>query len=242
MRKNLPTEWRGDGPGGQRSRSRAKLRAAAADLLDERDPAGITVTDLVRAAGVSRPTFYATYADLPDAWADAALLRLEEAFEGIDPTDPRFVAGDPEALLETIGKTIGRLLPHLEFMRRVLDAARGHEVLRRAIDFLAGRILAAPRLGAAIAEGPLDDAVGARAMAAAIVWTAVEWAYDDDRGPVEELVADLGTLLFRGAIGIRAAADAGDRAGAVGLGTAADPAAPAPAVPAPSPGGEESAR
>ena len=68
MRKILssPRPW---------SRSRDKLRAAAAVLLDQRDPVDITITDLANEAGVSRPTFYAVYGDLSEAWADAAVLR-----------------------------------------------------------------------------------------------------------------------------------------------------------------------
>lgn len=187
-----------------RTRSHGKLRRAAAALLDERDPAGITVTDLVKAAGVSRPTFYATYEDLSDAWADAAVLRLEEAFRGFDP----FVDGpggdDPAELAAVIGVVVRRLEPHVTFMRRIVEGPGGAMVLHRAISFLAERIAVAPGLRAGLAAGPLAPATAATAVAAALVWTAVTWAYDDERGPVAKLSEDLNILLskfFDGGLG-----------------------------------------
>ena len=39
------------------------------------------------------------------------------------------------------------------------------------------------------------------AVAASIAWTAAQWAGDDDRGPLDELVSDLGVLLVRGVDG-----------------------------------------
>src|SRR5215217_4454150 len=45
-------------------RSRQALIAAMTQLLDERDLAEISITDLVQRASVSRPTFYQHFADL----------------------------------------------------------------------------------------------------------------------------------------------------------------------------------
>lgn len=183
------------------SRSRDKLRAAAAALLDQREPVDVTITDLVREAGVSRPTFYAVYRDLSEAWADAAVLRLEEAFDGIDPAADGFDTGDIDRILEVIGIAVAKLEPHVDFMHRALAGPGGAEVLRQSIDYLAGRILASPTFGGNLARGPLAPETAARAIAASIAWTAADWAADDDRGPLAELVSDLGVLLVRGVDG-----------------------------------------
>lgn len=182
-------------------RSRDKLRAAAVVLLDQREPADVTITDLVNEAGVSRPTFYAVYRDLSEAWADAAVLRLEEAFDGIDPASDGFGTGDIGRILEVIGVAVEKLEPHVDFMHRVLTGPGGPEVLRQSIDYLAGRILAAPTLGGSLAAGPLAPETAARAIAASVAWTAVQWASDPDRGPLGDLVSDLGVLLVRGVDG-----------------------------------------
>ena len=182
-------------------RSRDKLRAAAVVLLDQREPADVTITDLVNEAGVSRPTFYAVYRDLSEAWADAAVLRLEEAFDGIDPATDGFGTGDIGRILEVIGVAVEKLEPHVDFMHRVLTGPGGPEVLRQSIDYLAGRILAAPTLGGSLAAGPLAPETAARAIAASVAWTAVQWASDPGRGPLGDLVSDLGVLLVRGVDG-----------------------------------------
>ncbi|MBR3949442.1 MAG: TetR/AcrR family transcriptional regulator [Oscillospiraceae bacterium] len=48
------------------ARSRALIRDALADLLTEKPLDKITVTDVVKQAGVNRGTFYAHYTDIPD--------------------------------------------------------------------------------------------------------------------------------------------------------------------------------
>ncbi|WP_295629668.1 TetR family transcriptional regulator [uncultured Corynebacterium sp.] len=180
------------------SRSRDKLRAAAAALLDERDPADVTVTDLVAAAGVSRPTFYAAYDDLPAAWADAASLRLEEAFGDVDPTDVDVASGDVDDVPGAIEQVVDRLEPHITFFRRALTGPGGAAILRQSIDFLAGRILAVRPLGSLLDDGPLAAGVAAQAVAASVVWTAARWAaeHDDARGTRDDLVRDLGVILI----------------------------------------------
>ena len=47
-------------------RSRRLIKDALADLLQEKPLDKITVSDIVRTAGINRGTFYAHYADIPD--------------------------------------------------------------------------------------------------------------------------------------------------------------------------------
>ena len=48
------------------SRSRYLIKHAYGELLNEKDPAKITVTDIVERAKISRGTFYAHYLDVFD--------------------------------------------------------------------------------------------------------------------------------------------------------------------------------
>jgi AcrR family transcriptional regulator len=45
-------------------RSRAAIIQAIASLLDDRDVADITITDVVKAAEVTRPTYYQHFPDI----------------------------------------------------------------------------------------------------------------------------------------------------------------------------------
>ncbi|MDO4609854.1 TetR/AcrR family transcriptional regulator [Corynebacterium sp.] len=188
------------------SRSRGRLREATTALLDERDAADITVTDIVAAAGVSRPTFYAAYPDLGQAFADAALARLAEVFAGVDP-DGDLLDGDPldpESLGDIdpqVQVALGRLEPHIGFFVRVLRGPSGMTVIRGSVEYVAERILQGPVLGPALARGPMEPVAAARALAAAVVWTAVDWAVDEERRLLDELVSDIALLLRRSIAG-----------------------------------------
>lgn len=59
----------------RRRRTRLRLQAALRDLLADQPLSGISVDALARRAGVSRPTFYANYADLTEM--------LEEYLSGL---------------------------------------------------------------------------------------------------------------------------------------------------------------
>jgi AcrR family transcriptional regulator len=48
------------------SRSRHLIKQAYGELLNEKDPAKITLTDIVERANISRGTFYAHYLDVYD--------------------------------------------------------------------------------------------------------------------------------------------------------------------------------
>lgn len=62
-------------------RSRRLIQEAFADLLQEKPPEKITVTDVVQRAGINRGTFYAHYANIPDVidhFIDDAFCRIRQ--------------------------------------------------------------------------------------------------------------------------------------------------------------------
>ncbi|WP_448852871.1 TetR/AcrR family transcriptional regulator [Corynebacterium sp. 335C] len=183
------------------SRSRGRLREATTALLDERDAADITVTDVVAAAGVTRPTFYAAYPDLGEVFADAALHRLIEAFAGVDPDDGILEPGADGVIRPGIRTALERLEPHVGFFSRVLRGPSGIEVLRRSIDYVAARILVGPTLGGVLGRGPVPGPVAAHALAAGAVWAAYDWSTSEERRPLEQLADDIGVLLHRSVVG-----------------------------------------
>lgn len=64
-------------------RSRKLIKAALADLLQEKPLDKITVTDVVNRAEINRGTFYAHYADIPDVihqMVEEAFCRIREVF------------------------------------------------------------------------------------------------------------------------------------------------------------------
>ncbi|MGN0520992.1 MAG: TetR/AcrR family transcriptional regulator [Candidatus Fimenecus sp.] len=71
-------------------RSRARIRDAFVELLQEKPPEKITVTDIVKRAEINRGTFYAHYADiyaLLDSVSEEILTLLYQALADLDYTD-----------------------------------------------------------------------------------------------------------------------------------------------------------
>lgn len=97
-------------------RSRRLIKAALADLLQEKPLDKITVTDVVNRAEINRGTFYAHYADIPDVIHQM----VEEAFCRI-----RDVLSDQTYPIEALpGVLLGRIQSILDedqaFYRRIL--------------------------------------------------------------------------------------------------------------------------
>ncbi|MGY5766316.1 TetR/AcrR family transcriptional regulator [Brachybacterium sp. DNPG3] len=194
---------RSDGRSGNRSGSRStqRLREATLRLLDERGPESVTITEIVTEAGVTRPTFYAAFGDLPTAFADAALSRLEDAFAGMTLASDLPEAERADAMAAAFTAILHRLDQHAAFFAAALHGPGGVEVHERIVGFLAERVRETSPLAPAIEEGPLPLATTSTALAAAIVWTIRVWLDDPARSSVEEIAVLLRDLVLHAVIG-----------------------------------------
>ena len=160
------------------ARSRDKLRASTQSLLDERDHKSITVTDIVRRAGLTRPTFYAAYSDLPAAITDAAWHRLSVTFDEFSldadgPADDR--TGEIAAAFTQIAI---RVQDHAEFYLRAMHGPGGLQILTSVNAFIAERLRSHSPLSRALQDDPIPIESSSSALAAGITWLALEWLSD----------------------------------------------------------------
>lgn len=133
---------RGDDPRVQRSLK--SLQDAMLTLVDSQTLEQISITALVKAAGVTRPTFYQHFNDINDAARRVALIRLASAFQVPDPFPPRFDFStdsvrayvDAQAL-----PVVAHLKEHREFYLRVLDGAGNAAFFDEIVSFIADRFL-----------------------------------------------------------------------------------------------------
>lgn len=183
------------------SRSRQRLREATLRLLDERGPHDVTITDVVAAAGVTRPTFYAAFGDLSTAFADAALSRLEDAFDGMTLASNLPEPERAEAMEAAFLSVLQRLERHADFFARVLRGPGGIQVLERVVNFLAERLRNDSPLSPAVSIGPLPATVSSSALAAGITWTTITWLENESRTSPEELATLLRDLVFHTVVG-----------------------------------------
>ncbi|WP_291476518.1 TetR/AcrR family transcriptional regulator [Corynebacterium sp.] len=178
---------------------KSRLLDAVTVLLDERDPSELTITMVVARAGVTRPTFYAAFGDLPTAYAEAAVARIMAAL----PANPVKANGVErrDVMKATITQALERIAPHAQFFRRVLLGHGGHHVQARIIEYLAAEFRSRTPVSAALARGPLPLETSSTAIAAAVSWTMLDWFTDPQRESVEDLAGRLRDLTYHAVVG-----------------------------------------
>ena len=173
-------------------RSRQTLIAAVTNLLD----AGVTptITDVVEAAAVSRPTFYQHFGDLPTAFREAGLARVRRHFDAVDAASDRGdVSRDTAFAHATMTGLLTHLRDHLDFYRFVLAAA-GDRLLTIAVtDYIAERIIRFSPFGAPYRDRPEQTTADqVEALSAGIFHLIVSWL----NRPTPEPPADMADRLI----------------------------------------------
>jgi AcrR family transcriptional regulator len=130
-------------------KSRAALIAAAIELIDDRDVADISVTDLAGRAGLTRMTFYQHFPDRDALLQAAGAARFESALGdfGAGAGQRRGIVAASRVLLE-------HLTAHRVFYQRLLSGTSGIQTYQAIQTFLADRI----SLAASFEGVQLDEA------------------------------------------------------------------------------------
>lgn len=177
------------------TKSASKIIAAVTQLLDERDSNEITITDVVQLAGITRPTFYSIFGDLPTAFAKAAGVRLSAALDGTSLLDT-----PEDEILDVIDRNMrvlmGRIETHKSFYANVLHGHAGRIVQYQVIELLAEGIRANVPLSAALKRGPVPFEQAIVAIAASVSWTMLDWFVADPQPSYEELTLVMRDLLY----------------------------------------------
>lgn len=178
------------------ARTRHALIAAATAALDDRDPELVSITDLVAAAGVSRPSFYQHFGDLPTLVHAAALTRVREAFETIATPDN---IGDSWTSFtqHTVHELIAHFAEHSAFYLRAVSGPGGQHFAASVVRFLAERLETVSPLAPVITASLLPHEL-AEFLAAGVFWTITTWLAADraDRASVDEMTHRVGVLLL----------------------------------------------
>ena len=117
-------------------RSRKLIAMALADLLQEKPLDKITVTDVVRRAGINRGTFYAHYSSLPDVLSSL----IDQMFSHL--RDTVFQADYPLAHVPSVFLTALQHIveDNLDFCRKVIASSASiqmeHQLVQLFLDYL----------------------------------------------------------------------------------------------------------
>lgn len=157
-------------------RSRASIIGAVTNLVGELPIEQLSITRVVEAAGVTRPTFYQHFPDVLSAAQEAAFVRLAEAFPG--PLERRAAATEPDAelhrrIVAQASPVFVHLAEHRPFYQRVLAAAAGVTFFDKLIAFVASRMLPESLDAGERARGFQEDLT--TVMASGMTWLVVRW-------------------------------------------------------------------
>ena len=112
------------------ARSRHLIKQAFAQLLNEKDIAKITVTDIVERANISRGTFYAHYLDVYDLYAAIQSNIVEAIDETIDAVGMDNIILDPSEVILT---SIQFLEKNKNYYKLFLTSSHGEKLIQRII-------------------------------------------------------------------------------------------------------------
>ena len=149
----------------RRARSRAALVDAAIALVDERDIADISVTDLAQRAGVTRMTLYQHFADRNDLLQEVGLARYRATVDEL-------TGGDACSFQEVVERLLVRIDEHRDFYRRLLSGTCGQHTFLAIQGFVADRVSGTSVVGGRELDPDERQFVGGGAMALLVPWVS----------------------------------------------------------------------
>ena len=180
-------------------RSRTALIVAVTEALDKGQPGEtFSVAEISRAAGVSRPTLYQHFGDLPSLMRAAALVRLESLFDTVPSLQPPHTVSWATAATKVLQALLQELEHRRAFYLAILDSTAGRDVREDVIEFLASRIINVPTLGSVIKKAESTDAglrEHAMFLGAGALWRTERWLRDNDPEPDSQLAHRLSHIL-----------------------------------------------
>lgn len=182
-------------------RSLNALHAATVEFVEARPLAEISITALVHTAGVTRPTFYQHFADIPDAARRAALGRLDAAVPLPRPLPSEGLSQQAlrQRVVDQAMPALKHLAEHRAFYLNVLDGAANAAFFQEIVSFIAGRML--PEVfETAARKGNADRRDLMAVVAGGVMWLVVGWLRDEHRdepSAMAQRVAGIATALVR---------------------------------------------
>jgi AcrR family transcriptional regulator len=163
-------------------RTRQQLLAAVVELIDADPAQTLSITRLVEAAGVTRPTFYQHFSDVPTALQHAAMARLADAYPPFIPR-PDGNPIDQQVYAHAL-PPLRHLDQHRSFYLRAVETAASAAFFDKLVQFVSARILTDITTPAELTEI-------AEVVAGGSMWLVVRWLRGDVSGTPEDIARRL---------------------------------------------------
>lgn len=162
------------------TQSRTSLLEVTFKQFSQPKPGAPNISDLVKQAGVSRPTFYQHFKDADGLMRAAAFEKLNQVFASLPPVEQEEVLTQQSFLQLLI-----RLQKEALFFRNIMQTSGNATLALELVGFIGNRLLARPsivlELEAKTQGSSLKDYV--QFIAAGVAWVTVRWLYSDFEGP-----------------------------------------------------------
>lgn len=179
------------------TRSRQALIQAATRILDAAPTPDLGVSDIVREAGVSRPTFYQHFGDTAALIQAATITRLCEIFSVAKPLT--LGTSWTEFARENFRAILAEMNKNRTFYTNVLEGVGGYNASNDTVEIVARRILDNSPLGPVLKSqrSPLSPKEHAHFMSAGAIWLIARRLLDSPE-PLNttELADHIGALLL----------------------------------------------
>ncbi|MGO1227953.1 MAG: TetR/AcrR family transcriptional regulator [Brachybacterium sp.] len=178
---------------GRATTTRSAIASAVVSLSTAGKP--LTVSAVVREAGVSRPTFYTHFADLDDV----IVMIHEQALAEVASWQQRALEGpehwsEPDAQQESFRRFAEYVDQHRELYATIFELPTGAEVRRRVSRVMADALQARLEKVATPPEGISAEAISS-ALAAAYTHLLGMWVRGELEATVDDVMAHLTVLM-----------------------------------------------
>jgi AcrR family transcriptional regulator len=174
-------------------KTKRSIKNAFARLLTEKDINDITISDIAALADINRKTFYNYYAGVHEVVGeieDDVVRRIDAVLSDVDFTENM---NRPYMLFEKLTAVINT---DMDFFGFLLSINANVSLTTKLVDLLKEKVKASLKKYVELDEEKLDLML--EFTVTGIVAVYRRWFNSDRREPIDEISAEINTLLFRG--------------------------------------------
>jgi AcrR family transcriptional regulator len=123
-------------------KSQSLIKKSLLELMAEKELDKISISDIVKRAGINRGTFYAHYRDVQNVLAEIENELIDELSDRIDECNEKDLINNPLPILREIDREIEK---HIDFLRLLMKSGISSRFLEKLKNQFIERMMNDPR-------------------------------------------------------------------------------------------------